>query len=228
MNLQIVKSHPYVTGAVGIVGIVILYMILKSRSSASGGANSAADLSSESSLAAVQQGSSVALAQSSAAQSIADLNANVATNQVNAQLAAVKDTNATALAIVGTQESSHVQQNLDTVNGTVAVATVNANAAKDIATTEGNTYLGIAGVQADVAKTQIASLSDVAKTLGTQKQLGSKVGNVLAVLQGPQAIAANQPTSVATVNASAAGGPVGILNALNPAKLLSGFAALFG
>lgn len=226
MNLQIVKSHPYVTGAVAIAGVVILYMLLH-RSSSSGGATSAPDLSSENSLAAIQQGSSVALAQSGAAQSIADLNANVATNQVNAQLAAVKDTNATALAIVGTQTSAQVQTNLDTVNGTVAVATVNANAAKDIATTEGNTYLGIAATQADVAKTQIASLSDVAKTLGTQKQLGSKVGNVLAVLQGPQAIAANQPTSVATVNASVAGGPAGIISALNPAKLLAGL-SLFG
>lgn len=222
MDFSSIKKHPYVTASVGIVGVIVLYLILKSHSSSASGGTSP-DLSSENALTQVQAASSVALAQSGTAANIAELNAQVATTQVNAQLEAVKSSNATALSIVQTQSAEHVQENADSVGGSVAIANENATAAEAIAQTQSNTVLGIAATQADVQKTQISSLSDATRFLANKGYNAQKITNIVSALEGPQAIAANQPSSVSAQQGENANSPAGFLSILNPTKLLSTF-----
>lgn len=215
------KKHPYATGAVIVFSILVIYLVMRKGTASS---SSTVDTGGgDAVLASVNSAQSLANAQANAQITGATIQGQVATTQINAQLAAAKDSNATALSIVNTQSARDLGIEASKDNASVLIATTGAEAAKQIAATQANTMLGIANISADVAKTQISSINDITTKLGTQKQLGSKIVNVIAAMQGPQAIAANQPTSVATVNAGVAGGPVGFLKALNPAGILSAF-----
>lgn len=221
MDIAIVKKHPYATGAVIVFSILVIYLVMRKGTASS---SSTVDTGGgDAVLASVNSAQSLANAQANAQITGATIQGQVATTQINAQLAAAKDSNATALSIVNTQSARDLGIEASKDNASVLIATTGAEAAKQIAATQANTMLGIANISADVAKTQISSINDITTKLGTQKQLGSKIVNVIAAMQGPQAIAANQPTSVATVNAGVAGGPVGFLKALNPAGILSAF-----
>lgn len=220
MDLAIVKRHPYATGAVIVFFILVIYLVMKKGSASSSSTDTGGG---DAVLATVNSAQSLANAQANAQITGATIQGQVATTQINAQLAAAKDSNATALSIVSVQSARDLGIEASKDNASVMIANSGADAAKQIATTQANAMLGIAGIQADVAKTQIRSINDITTKFGSQKQLGSKIVNVIAAMQGPQAIAANQPTSVATVNAGVAGGPVGFLKALNPAGLLSAF-----
>lgn len=219
MDLAIVKRHPYVTGVVALFAVIIIYLIMKRGSSSSSSA-AVAPGGGDAVLATVNSAQSLADAQTNAQIDTATIQGQVATNQINAELAAQKDTNATALAIVNTQTAGAVQANEDTQNASVQVATVNAQAAKDIVDAQSNTTLGVANLFAGVENNQINTVADVAKSAMAKGYNATKVATIVSSVQGlgPQAIAANQPSQVAN-------SPASILKALNPASIIG---SLFG
>ncbi len=220
MDFSVAKRHPYLIGGSVFVGLIILYLALHKRSTASSPTSAGGG---DAVLNGISNATMLANAQTNAQVEVAQIQGNVATNQIEAQLEAEQSRQDTALAIVGVQANRDLAVEMSKDQASVQMTTINANAATQISADQKNTLLGIANIQSDLATKQINSIHDIAATLGTQKQLGSKVVNLIAAMQGPQAIAANQPTSVATVNAGVAGGPTGFLKALNPAGLLSSF-----
>jgi hypothetical protein len=210
-SLEIVKKHPVATGAIVLVGAALLYFMLKRSSS--GGTQAGGLQGNDAQLQAIQSAENLTNAQYGSQVEIAQIQGQVASAQTAAQLAAVQAEAQSAENIVTTQ-----------TQGATDIATINANATTEQINSTNNARVSIAhdyfntaleANQANVdAETAIAQHNfDIANQVVTQagKDKGrSSTGwaQIISALEGrgPEAIAANQPSAVAS-------SPAGILSA---------------
>ena len=202
MNLEIVKKHPYVTGGIAIVGVVILYILIKRGSSSS----SATVDSSTGSLQfqQIQAATNLQNAQYGSQVEIAQLAGQVASHQADAQVQAVALETAAAQNIVATQTTGGVDTARINADATTQQTQIQADAATEIAHATLNTQLQIAnGAFQEEARHTIYNYNTAATVIQdtAQGHLSSTgATKLLSALQGrgPEAIAANQPSDVAS------------------------------
>ena len=120
-DFEMLKKHPYATGGIVIVGGVVVFYLLSSKSSGASPSGTGSNFQAE-------------LAASTAAQNVA-AQENIQAGQTNAQIqqaqiAANSQNYATQAAVQSNQDTLAAQlaQNLAAVNGQVQVAGINANA----------------------------------------------------------------------------------------------------
>jgi hypothetical protein len=229
VDFALIKKHPVLTGASVIIGGLLLFALFRS-----GGSSADSGTSNGKSLAEHQLDAATGIqgAQIQAGLETAQLSANVANNQTLAQLEAVK----IATSAQTTQQAADIA-------GTIALKTIDAEtstqqqvnelkAGLEAKQIESNTALGIVGLQVDAYKTAVTAEADIAhQQLSNEHDLQSAViagasrdksrsstgwTQILSALfgRGPEAIAANQPSSVAS-------SPAGILDGIG--HVVSGF-----
>jgi len=202
MNIEIVKKHPVITGLVFVAGAVVLYMLVK-HSSASAPSSGTSDAQ----LQALSTAEGLAAAQYNSQLQIAQISGSVASEQTQAQLAAVRLETDAAQSIVATQTSGAVQQTQIQYDSTTEQERINAEAQKDIAHDYFNTSLAAHQAEIDAATAISNKNFDIANQVvlqaGKDKSRSSTGwAQILSALQGrgPEAIAANQPSQVAGAN----------------------------
>jgi hypothetical protein len=224
MNFSIVKQHPYASAAVA--AIVVIVAVIVARSSGGGGSSSGSSVSgsgSNSQLAAVNAATAANNAVVNAQVETVQLGAMVAARQSDNALAAQRDTNTTALSIVKEQTARDIAAASIVTGGQTDIAhlttaadvektRITANAAVGIAQTNANAAVSISNNQTGIQRQVVASagLDKGRSSTGWAQIISAFFG------QGPQAIAANQPSNVANSASS-------IIGALNPSKLLGAF-----
>lgn len=197
MNLEIVKKHPVIAGAVLFGGVVILYLLMKHGSSAAATGNAGV---SDAQLQATSTAEGLAAAQYNSQLQMAQISGQVASEQTQAQLAAVKLETDSAQNIVSTQTSGAVQQTQIQADSTTEVAQINADAQTDIAHSYFNTAL--AATQANInAKSQV-DMAVITAAARDKSRSSTGYAQIISALEGlgPEAIAANQPAVVSSNN----------------------------
>lgn len=203
MNFELIKKHPVAAGAVVLFGAVVLYALMKHGAPAS--SSSSPDLSgANAQLAYIQSGQAAIDSQTNASVEMAQLSAQVATAQTNAQLAAVQVEAKSAENIVTTQTQGATDIASINADATTQQTQINADAKTAIASTVVNAQLEAAQAQIDAEKSAQQHSFDLASSVitsaGTDKSRSSTGwAQIIAAIegQGPQAIAANQPSNVA-------------------------------
>lgn len=228
LDFAIVKRHPAATAAVVVGTVVVVYLATRNKSVP---ASPTASVSPD--LVAAQTGSNVAAQQYNAQIVTAQLGAQVALGQTNAALEAQKNNNATAIDLARittgattdqTQivSDSNTMQTLINANAGTEIAHTNARAATEIATTVSNAQIATAMAEASTINNRTKAVTDLAATLAAgNKRSSTGVAQIVASVlgQGPQAIAANQPSQVA-------GSPSSIITAIAK-PITSIFSSLF-
>lgn len=194
MTFEIIKKHPAIVGAVIFGGAVILYFLMKGGGSAASGNAGQSDAQ----LQAVSTAEGLAAAQYNSQLQMAEISGQVASEQTQAQLAAVKLETDSAQNIVSTQTAGAVQQTQIQADSTTEVAQINADAQTDIAHHYFDTALA-----ATYANINAKSAIDTAVIAGAnQDKSRSSTGyaQIISALEGrgPEAIAANQPSQVSS------------------------------
>lgn len=222
MNFSLVKKHPFVTGAIVIVGGLIVYMIARN----SGGATASADsvdtsgYSSDPRIAAIQAGADVQNGQTQGALQAASLQASVVNNQTQAavdvaKLQAERDQNIAEIMagadVAKTQIAGNTQEFTVETQATAYEAAVNA--ATEQTQIVADATVRIQDDRNAVVLAQINNESAVIAQAGKDKGRSSTGwAQIISAFQGqgPQAIAANEPAAVAS----------------SPGAILSGVAGL--
>lgn len=217
LDFAIVKRHPAATVGVVVGTVAIVYLATRNKSGAS--SPSASGVSSD--LVAANSGTSVAAQAYNAQIVTAQLGAQVAVANTNAALTAQKDNNATAIDLARittgattTQaqivSDSNTMQTLINANAGTEIAHTNADAATEIATTVSNAQVATAVANASAYTSSTRAVTELAATLAAgNKRSSTGVAQIISAVQGqgPQAIAANQPSAVA-------GSPASIIGAI--------------
>lgn len=214
MNFALVKKHPLATGAVVIVGGIIVYMIVRnlgggsSANSADGSVVDTSGYSSDPRIAAIQAGAGVQAGQQASALQAMQLQADVVNNQTTAALEAAK------LQAERDQNIAEI-----TTGGDVAKAQISSNTTEFVAGTQAHAYesaIAASTVQAQINADAAVSINDsrnniVLAEINNQSKIIDAAGKDKGrsstgwaqiessfMGQGPQAIAANQPSAVAS------------------------------
>lgn len=227
MNFDLIKKHPLATGAIVIIGAVVVYFAMHGNSSGSapvgslGGSLTGADLQ----LANANAASNLVTAQYGAQVTTAQIGGQVAIAQTNAQLAAVGLETEAAKAIVTTQTQGATDVASINADATTQQTKIQADAATTIAVTGFNDQLQAAqasiAANSAIASKRLDIVNNVITQAGKDKSRSSTGWTqILSGLngQGPEAIAANQPSAVAS-------SPAGIISGI--AKAIPAFASFF-
>lgn len=205
MNLELIKRHPVIAGVVVFAGAVIFYLLVKHSAPAKQSDGSVSD----SQMQSIAAGEAVASAQYGAQLQIAQIQGQVASEQTQASLAAVQAQAAAAQNIVSTQVAGDVQKTQITADAGTQQAQINANAQTEIAHTVVNGQIEEAQSALDAYNAAQQHQFDLATQVITsagQDKGRSSTGwaQIISALrgQGPEAIAANQPSQVASSNAT--------------------------
>lgn len=205
-NLEVVKRHPVLAGAVVFGGAVILYLLIKHGSASASQPNAS---TSDAQLQSIAGAEAVASAQYGAQLQIAQIQGQVASEQTQASLAAIQTQAQAAENIVSTQTAGAVQQTQITADAGTQAAKINADAQTEIAHTVVNGQIAETQSALDAYNTaqqhQFDLASQVITSAGADKGRSSTGwAQIISALggQGPAAIAANQPSQVASSNAT--------------------------
>lgn len=202
LDLSLVKKHPVAAGVIVFVGGIIVYLLFKHGSAAPAASGDMSGAAGQ--LAAVSAAQDATNAQYNAQIQVASIGGQVATAQTNAQLAAVQAETLAAQNIVTTQTQGATNIAKITADSTTQQTQINADAKVQVAQTVINGQL--AAVQTQIAAQSAAQqrsfdiANKVITSAGTDKSRSSTGwAQIIAALQGqgPQAIAANQPSNVA-------------------------------
>lgn len=226
-NFELIKKHPLATGAIVIAGGMILYFVMRGNAPAAapvgslGGSLTGADLQ----LANANAASNLVTAQYGAQIQVAQIGGQVAMAQTNAQLAAVQLETDAAKAIVTTQTQGATDVAAINADATTQQTKIQADAATEIAVTGFNDQLQAAqdsiAAQSAIASKKLDIVNNVITQAGKDKSRSSTGWTQIISAfegQGPQAIAANQPSEVAS-------SPAGIISGI--AKAIPAFASFF-
>jgi hypothetical protein len=228
-DFSIIKEHPYIAGIIVVIGGIVIYLSMtgSSSSSSSAAAPDSGLSGSDLQLANLNAAQNLSAAQYGAQVTTAQIAGQVASQQSSDQVAIVNAEANSALAIVQTQTTGAVQATQITSDATTDQTRINAQAATDIATvTAGDQLQGIQSQvngQVAIANNNLTFDNSVIAAAGTDKSRSSTgYAQIISSLQGqgPQAIAANQPSQVA-------GSPSAILKAINPTGVLSAISSFF-
>ena len=191
-NFEIVKKHPYAIGGSLIAVFLLIYLYRKHAASASESSSTPSTVVSSPTDTAPNN-TQIALAgiaaQTSQVQTAASLQASLA--QTAASVAENKQNNRTAVLQSEIQGQTAIGQTEIQTAGATDVAQIAANGA-----------VAVQNAKNQVQLAQIAEQESFYKTLTKTGHLGGSSTGVAQVLsavygQGPQAIAANEPSAVA-------------------------------
>lgn len=150
MDFELLERHPYITGAVVIIGAAGLYLILRRGSSTSSTDQTGISPSGVSYYAPAGTDPTAAALQSQEDQTTAALSATQIESQTQLGLgqlsAGVQNTSTTASADVANQQTAaQLQLGLGTINGQVALAQIQAQSQLDLINAIMRAYSGTGG-----------------------------------------------------------------------------------
>lgn len=222
MTLEVVKKHPYVIAVS--VFVVGLFVILAMRKKTDGSGTALA--STDAAVLNAQTAQQIAAQQYGSQLDMAQLSAQVAMSQTDAQLKAVEAQVSGAEQIVATQKQGDVTIAQINADASTEQTRIKSETIKSVSANETNTALAIAQLSADAQARQDAYHEQIASqvvNLAGRDKGRSSTGwaQIISALEGrgPEAIAANQPSSVASSPGAILGGV---------AKVGSLFSSLFG
>lgn len=216
MDVSIVTKHPAATVGVVVGTILIVYLATRGKSSA---ASASVPVSA---LAPTQTGTDAVAAQYNAQIAVAQLGAQVAVEQTDAALKAQESNNATAVTLAQVTTGATTDQVGIEAGASTEIAATQAQAAKDIADAAANAQIQTEQIRASTVTAAGNNTVNLTKALIAGHYTGTKIAQIVAASegQGPQAIAASQPSDVAN-------SPAGILSTIaKPVTSLLG--TLFG
>jgi hypothetical protein len=172
-----IKSHPYESGALALVGAIGLYLVFKSSSggtAASSSTNSAASDYYNAQLQAAQITASQTAQQNAlqAQEYTSQLNASVSNTTTAAQLAAIQDQDSSAV------QSAQIAANSNNVTSTLAADVANSQVAAQV------TEAQITGdVTNNATNAQLAAISDQIQGQVDSQQIAANVSNATTAAQ---------------------------------------------
>lgn len=170
------KQHPYATGAIGLVGLLALYMLMRGSGTQQTASTTAAQLAAQQQQLSLQEQQLQQSGQLQAQQTNAQLAASYANAQAanNQNIASVQaQYNSTDAALIAALANSQTQQQYNSIQGQVATNQLTAELASSENTNATNlaAYQGTLGYQNNIANLQAALTS---QTIGSETQLTSQ------------------------------------------------------
>lgn len=187
--IEWVKEHPLESGALGLVGIVAVYLLLHSTSSSAAPAASSSSTDAADYYQAQLQATQLAAQQTAQTQATqsqnyqANLTATVQNNEVAAQLAALQDQDSSAI------QAAQIQANSNTLQTQLEadVATTNISAQQDVANKQTEAQVQIAEgaytVQNTAENDQLAAITNQIQGQVQQQQIAAQVQNTTTAAQ---------------------------------------------
>jgi hypothetical protein len=200
MDTSLFKKHPVILGAVVLIGGLFVYLAIKSGKQS---APSSPDISTD--IANAQAAQAITANQYGAQLQIAGISAQVSAYQAQAELAAVQARTAGDVAIATAQASRDLGIATVSADAQTQQTRIVADAKRDIASDYFHTSLEAINSQVDLDREielhKFEITQNVISQAGKDKSRSSTGwAQIFSALQGrgPEAIAANQPSEVAS------------------------------
>lgn len=230
LNSQFVKSH-WMVLAGGLGGLLLLIYLFKHGSSSAASSSTTPDLSGGANVNQnLQAAATLSNGAVDASVQIAAYQASAVNNSTLANLQANLADTAAKLAVANQSTSANLAVNLDKDATAISIQRLQSDQAikttaiqgqtlTNLAVTQQNTTLGVAQAKQNIDLAQIGLQTHIYDTLASQKKLGGSSEGVAKIVasiygQGPAAIAASQPSAVASSPGAILNGVAGIASAL--------------
>lgn len=227
--IQFAKSHWQILAG-GFVGLLFLLYLFK-RGSAGSSSSAAPDLSGGANINQnLQAAATLSNGAVDASVQIAAYQAGAINNTTMANLQANLADTAAKLAVANQSTSATLATNLDKDATAISIQRLQSDQAikttaiqgqtlSNLAISNSNTVLGVAQAKQSIDLAQIGLQTHIYDTLASQKKLGGNSEGVAKIVssiygQGPAAIAASQPSAVASSPGAIIGGIASIASSL--------------